>query len=115
MDLKEFVSETLVQIVAGVKEAQSQAKELGAQVNPNLIGGSSSDAAKEGYLRIAIGYAQIVHFDVALTVTEGTGTKGGIGVFTGAVNLGSTGQSKSESLSASRVQFSVPMALPPSE
>jgi hypothetical protein len=79
MDLKEFVSETLVQIVAGVKQAQLETKVLGAEVNPHLVGGSQSDAVKLGYLRAGgNGFAQIVNFDVALTIMEGTGTKGGI-------------------------------------
>jgi len=36
MDLREFVAETLTQIVEGVKEAQTRAKDHGAQVNPHL-------------------------------------------------------------------------------
>jgi hypothetical protein len=58
------------------------------------------------------GTAQIVEFDVALTAMEGTGTKGGIGVVAGMFALGSTGQSKEESSSVSRVKFSVPLSLP---
>jgi hypothetical protein len=114
MDLKEFVSQTLVQIVAGVKHAQSETKTLGAEVNPRLTS-PMDHAARQGFLTVGNGYAQIVHFDVALTIIEGTGTRAGIGVFAGAVNLGAAGQSKSESSSASRVQFSVPMVLPASQ
>lgn len=54
----------------------------------------------------------MVEFDVALTVTEGTGTKGGIGVFVGAINLGSAGESKNENVSISHVRFRVPLQLP---
>jgi hypothetical protein len=53
-----------------------------------------------------------VEFDVALTVAEGTGTKGGIGIVAGASALGSTGQSTAQNSSVSRVQFNVPLALP---
>jgi len=55
---------------------------------------------------------QFVQFDVALTVKEGTGTKGGIGVFAGVISLGSAGQSSAENASVSRVKFLVPLALP---
>ena len=34
MDLKEFVSETLVSIVDGIKDAQQKSHDLGASVNP---------------------------------------------------------------------------------
>ena len=111
MDLKEFVSEALVQIISGVKDAQDKAIELGGKVNPRITG-SSEYASQHGFLRTADDPAQIVQFDVALTVTEGTGTKGGIGVFAGAINLGSSGQSSNENSSVSRVKFAVPLTLP---
>lgn len=111
MDLRDFVSETLTQIVEGVKSAQSKAAESGATVNPHLTT-AHEQAGKQGFLWTGDAYAQVVQFDVALTVTEGTGTKGGIGVFAGAINLGSSGQSQNESSSVSRVKFSVPLSLP---
>lgn len=111
MDLRDFVSETLTQIVDGVKSSQDKAIESGAMVNPKLST-SWEQAGKHGFLKIGDGYAQIVQFDVALSVTEGTGTKGGIGVFAGAINLGSSGQSNNENSSVSRVKFCVPLSLP---
>lgn len=113
MDLKEFVAQTLTQIIAGVRDSQASAKEHGAEVNPHL-NTSHGEAGKQGFLWSGEAYAQVVQFDVALTVSEGTGTKGGIGVFAGAVTLGSSGQSKAESSSVSRVKFSVPLVLPKS-
>ncbi len=38
MDLKEFVSETLKEIIAGIKEAQEYARESGAVINPTKFG-----------------------------------------------------------------------------
>ena len=112
MDLKDFVSETLVQIATGVKDAQAKVKELGGTVNPSLNCGHEV-ASKLGFLYTRdSAMAPVVQFDVALTVTEGTGTKGGIGVFAGAVNLGSSGQSNNEQSSVSHVKFSVPLTLP---
>lgn len=112
MDLREFVTETLSQIVDGVKDAQGRTQVSGARVNPCLTINPEL-AAKQGIL-IARGmaHAQLVQFDVALTAKEGTGTKGGIGVVVGAFTLGSTGQSQEENASVSRVKFSVPLVLP---
>lgn len=53
-----------------------------------------------------------VNKEVAVTVEEGTETKGGIGIFMGAVGLGSQGESKASQASVSRIQFEVPVTLP---
>lgn len=111
MDLKEFVSQTLMQIAAGVKNAQADVTSLGGEINPH-INTSIAELGKQGFLWAGGRLAQVVQFDVALTVAEGAGTKGGIGVFVGAVSLGSAGESKSENTSVSRVKFSVPLVLP---
>ena len=113
MDLKDFIAQTLTQIVEGVQAAQSEIQAKGAKVNPGFVGDYKEIAKSGGGLLCATGgTAQIVEFEVALTVSEGTGTKGGIGVFAGAVSLGSAGQSSAENKSVSRVKFSVPLALP---
>ncbi|MDB6102430.1 MAG: hypothetical protein JWO52_2429 [Gammaproteobacteria bacterium] len=113
MDLREFVTQTLVQIVEGVSQAKSQLSTTGASVNPLLIGDYREMAKHGGGLMLeAGGFAQLVEFDVALTITEATGTKGGIGVFAGAITLGSSGQSQQQNSSVSRVKFNVPMKLP---
>lgn len=112
MNLQDFISETLSQIVHGVRAAQEAVQPEGATVSPHLTGGPSINSA-HGFVPTQEGvYAQIVAFDVALTVKEGTGTKGGIGVFAGAVTLGSSGQSSAEQSSISHVRFSVPLTLP---
>ena len=54
-----------------------------------------------------------VHFDVAVSTSEGTETKGGIGVVVGPVgSVGSQDQSDVASSSMSRIRFSVPVKLP---
>lgn len=111
MNLRDFIAETIAQIAEGVKNAQGQFSNHGARVNPRLT--TSADLAiKHGLIFASGSAAQLVQFDVALTTTEGTGSKGGIGVFIGAVSLGSAGQTKTENSSISRVQFVVPLVLP---
>ena len=113
MDLKEFVKQTLCQIVEGVKEAQSHLAAHGGEVSPNLSRMAGNVIDRIGLIHSANGSTvQMVTFDVALTATEGTGTKGGIGVVTGMFNLGSSGESKAENSSLSRVKFGVPLSLP---
>ena len=71
MDLKDFVSQTLSQIVEGVQTAQSQIKTKGAVINPSFIG-NYKEIAKHGggFMTNVGGYAQVVEFDVTLTVRK---------------------------------------------
>ena len=110
MELKTFVAETISQIVEGVAEAQERCKGRGALVNPRVAGNYVQ--RDELWAGDGSAPAQFVEFDVALTATEGTGTKGGIGVIVGAFTLGSSGQSQAERSASSRVKFSVPLVLP---
>jgi hypothetical protein len=111
MNLRDFISETLTQIAEGVKDAQGKSSTHGSRINPKLTT-AAHNAIQHGLMFASGSATQLVHFDVALTAIEGTGTKGGIGVFAGAVSLGASGQSKTENASVSRVQFVVPVVLP---
>ena len=118
MDLQTFIRETLVQVARGIEEAAEELKESGALINPENVANANQQGSvvygqivpkKDAIMRR---HVQSVTFDVAIAASEGTGTKGGIGVVVGAIALGSQGQSNASSSSTSRVQFSVPVALP---
>ena len=98
MELKDFIEETLKQIISGVRSAQENAIELGAKINPR--GGSVVEMRN-------------VHFDVAVGTSKETETKGGIGVVVvPGGSAGSQDQSDVASSSMSRIKFSVPVKLP---
>jgi hypothetical protein len=113
MDLKTFVAETITQIIEGVKGAQEGAKQLGGHVNPLIAGPVAPELMKHKMFVATGGVAQFVEFDVAVTATEGSGSKGGVGIVVGAFTLGSTGESRGEHTASSRVRFAVPVTLPP--
>src|SRR5260370_33921195 len=93
MELKDFVSRTITDIIEGVREAQAAA---------------GSDA----YVNPGIG-REIVEFDVALTVTEAAEKKGGGGItVAGFLKAEGGGGSSSSNSSISRVKFSVAVKLP---
>jgi hypothetical protein len=112
MELKDFVSETIQQIVAGVRAAQEAVAPQGARVNPGL------DQTGDEYVKLGLvsvnaqRTAQLVQFDLAVSTTSGTQTKGGVGVFVIPFTLGSSGQSTAEQYSSSRIKFAVPVLLP---
>ncbi|WP_444895979.1 hypothetical protein [Microbulbifer sp. SSSA005] len=113
MDLKEFVSETLVSIVDGVRAAQERSRELGASVNPGgLMRNKDSVSENSIWDNRNNNYAQSVAFDIAITAEDSA--KGGAkvkvlsGIFGGDIG----GEKGSKNILASRVQFSVPVLFP---
>ena len=117
MDHQTFIRETLVQIAKGIEEAAEELRESGAIINPENVSPSVQGSPVYGQIiprntTTMRRYVQSVTFDVAIAASEGTGTRGGIGVVVGAIAIGSQGQSNASSSSTSRIQFSVPVALP---
>ena len=116
MDLRSFVTETLVQIVDGVSEAKKQieAGASNARINPDEVYPHQQKKS---------GRASAVEFDVALTVAEETmdAEKEKVGARAGllsVVSLGASaeingersGSAKNETVS--RVRFTVMLAQP---
>jgi hypothetical protein len=102
MELREFVTETLVQIQEGVQDAINRRRDTqGAAgvINPAFAEPSANDR-------------QMVEFDVAVTVSdkhEGS-AKGGLRVW--SVELGAGGSMAAERSTVSHVKFAVPV-IPP--
>ena len=101
MDLKDFVSTTLLDIFQGVKDAQTRLSQerTGGQINPGSPSG-------EGQL-------ETVHFDVAVVANEGTQTnaKAGVSVVP-FLQLAAGGASSQSTASTSRIQFKVDVRYP---
>jgi hypothetical protein len=101
LQLRDFVAETIKQVIDGVTIAQEYATGKKAIVNPRTSRYGDP--------------VQSISFDVAVTAAKGTKTQGGVAVFSGVFGLGSKGQSEKNNATVSRIQFSVPIALPPSD
>lgn len=112
MDLKQFVAQALADVVQGVLDAQQALAANGRYINPELSTGQGTHEKHGKLVSIQGQLVQSVEFDVAVTATEGTGSKGGIGVVAGVFALGSQGQSSAETSAVSRIKFSVPVTLP---
>jgi hypothetical protein len=98
LELRDFVAETIKQVIDGVAAAQEYATTKGAIVNPMPSNVSSR--------------VEAISFDVAVTAAKGTKTQGSIAVFAGAFGLGSKGQSEKGNQTVNRIQFSVHVRLP---
>lgn len=110
MELKDFISETLSQIIAGVVDAQSKVSGKGGAVNPYV---HQLNDLKTIYARTEDKEPVIlVDFDIAIVAEQGTDTKGSIGVVAGIFALGTQGQSKENQQSSNKIKFNVPIMLP---
>lgn len=111
--LKDFVAETLAQIISGIRAAQKT--DDGDHICPQGIR-IGADHAPKKYLDTSTGHlVQMIDFDVAVTVSEASSVEGGIGISVIPLKLGAKGETESENSAVSRVRFSVPLAMPEAE
>jgi hypothetical protein len=116
MELKDFVSQTLIEIVQGVCSAQINVRSMGASVSPRMKLIKKDNPSWIGITNEPFGWDSAVlpvEFDVALTVTKGKGSQSGIGVVLGAVGIGGRRESKNSDERENRVKFVIPLSLPP--
>ena len=103
MELKEFIEESLRQIVEGVKAAQAtpDGSNVNAVSHAGLTGTNIQSAGTYGTFTM-------VQFDIAVSA-EGTAKAGG-GIKVWGLNAEAGGERKSTN--ASRIAFAVPVRLP---
>ncbi len=110
MNLQEFVHTSLVQIVTGVAEARTACAAHDGIIGPDKVYGQVGEAK---IITDANGRViSPVEFDIALAEGNSTDTKGGIGVFLGAVGVGSQGASHGDKSTHSRIKFTVHVIFP---
>ena len=107
MDLKEFISDTLIQICEGVKDAQVECASNGARVSPPIFKDRITAATGYSYWK----YTD-VKFKVALQSSDKENGKSGIGVLLANITVGTAKETAQDFSSVTSVEFSVPVALP---
>lgn len=107
MELKEFVKNTLIEIVEGVKNAKEECRKLGGEVTPSVTKASLGTETGSSYRR-----TQEVEFEVALSEIDKSGSKKGIGVALSVVRAGGSSDAEKEIQSLSKIKFSVTIVLP---
>jgi len=111
MELGEFVKESIKQLIDGITDAQKYAEEKGASINPmGLV------RVDKQNLIIARGIQpqipQVIDFDIVVSITEGGEVKAGIGVFAGALGLGTQAKNEDSNMVANKIKFSIPVMFP---
>jgi len=113
MELKDFVKETLSQISEGIQESLAPVRNAGGYVNPaTRINTKSTDSSHFASMDAGRNVF-LVDFDVAVTVTEETGTNAKAKLSVASlVDLSAGGNSGNVSSSTNRISFKVPLAMP---
>jgi hypothetical protein len=111
MNLEDFVTETLMQIINGVREAQEFAQTKNACINPVSARMTSSQQVQHYDINTGVPL-QNIEFDVGITVTETSTKQDGALTTIGSVTVSPQNPSESQNSSISRIRFSVPILLP---
>lgn len=116
MDRQAFVSESLKQIIAGMRSAQEYvaATPTGAKINPRGI--TALEVDENGNRQPHDIHTKLpidrVEFDIAVTVGESSGAKAGAGLVVAGIGIGGHKTAAAEHSSVSRIRFSVPVVWP---
>lgn len=122
MELKDFISETLVEITAGVVEAAEKLKQdkttRSVWVNPPIACkeeiGFTEEAQHSGVLGRVSAHPHLVvlavDFNLAVTVSDETNGK--ISVLSAILGVGGSAGASTENKSINSVSFTVPISLP---
>ena len=116
MELKEFITESLVQIAEGIDDANAKLKGSEAFVNPNSVQAYSKEA--KAYGRVNTNFkedlplVELIEFDVAIQAESGEKTGGGLKISIASIGLGAEGSTSDSHSSQSRIKFSIPMVYP---
>lgn len=111
MKLQDFISETLTEIIQGVKNAQEFASKNGAMVNPTSqrLVGTHSNALWDDDNQIL---GQQIEFDITVTTRDEGQTEGKAGVFVTFLKAGIAGKEETENIATNKIKFSIPIFLP---
>ena len=117
MDLETFITESLKQIITGIKKAQDFASKNGAKINPKSQQRSEGDLGRDvSYDGNSNTYSHNVKFDLALSATEekksGKSGKGQVGISIAKVNGDISSENSQQNALTNRIQFIVPVRFP---
>ncbi len=106
MELKEFIKETLTQIVEGISEAKKANKNSMIEIAPEGVYGDRPLKSNRGESSMN---TRMVDFEVALKQTEGKANQVGIGVILASIGSKASSSDKNDNETVTRIKFSVPI------
>ena len=117
MELKDFVSATLLEIVEGVQAAQVKAKKFGSVISPDLGPQAQGTLQKQGVqISNTMQVIEFVEFDVCVTTSNNAEKENEIngGIKIQIFNLGGSLKEKflSNNQAQHKIKFKVPLVYP---
>jgi inner membrane protein involved in colicin E2 resistance len=100
MELRTFITQALLDIVNGIKDAQKET-EVGT-IAPAI-------ALEKTWVELGITKIQVIDFEIAVRIDESSGKDAKIGVVSGIFNSGVTGKSSNEKSHESKIRLKVPV------
>ena len=110
MELREFISTVLVELVRGIEDAQAELKDSKATINP--LGVKAQIALRENKETPKF---TNVEFEVAVEAATKGEQKGGVSVQVPVFRMGADGVKTESESRINRLRFSVPVHLPPGD
>ncbi len=110
MELKEFITQTLININQGIIDAQEQTKESGILINPKNIKKRDSNIYEVYNGNSAP--IQEIEFNIVVNVTEGKDSKIAVGAFTGILSGGISNTNQNNNSTQTTIKFNLPVQFP---
>ena len=112
MKLDDFVKQSLVDIVNGIKAAQTEVGK--GIINPAGIRGTGDNTPRTRYTVYGNRLVHMLAFDVAVTATDTGTVEGGGKITILAAGIGGKASSLNEEKTATRISFEIPIVYPES-
>lgn len=110
MELREFITQTLININQGIIDAQDQTKDSGIIINPQNIRKRDSNIYE--FYNGNSAPIQEIEFNVVVNVTEGKDSKIAVGAFTGMLSGGVSNTNQNNNSTQTTIKFSIPVQFP---
>lgn len=114
MELREYISETLVQITEGINTAMEKLDGKGVIINPNSTYHSDGQfwIGKQMQHACVMRRVQMIDMNISTIVTESTEGQGSAKINVGVLNVGGGMKDVGSEQKANTIKFSIPICLP---
>jgi len=110
MELKEFITQTLININQGIIDAQEQTKDSGIKINPKNI--RKRDSGNYDVYNGNSATIQEIEFNIVVNVAEGNDSKIAVGAFTGLLSGGVSNTNQNNNSTQTTIKFNLPVQFP---
>ena len=108
MELREFISETISNVIFGIEDAREKIKGTDGKINPPVMADGEISKSEDPQGR----EIEEIEFEISLKLEEKEGSKATIGVFSGIFGGSVEGKSASTNQAVNKIKFSIPIVFP---